>query len=119
MAAFHEGLTTMTEFWLVLAAALGTYSWRFLGVVFSGRVRTDSEFFQWISCVTYAMVAGLVFRIVVLPVGLLAQVPLWARLGCLAVATAVMVWPFARFRGLFPALITGASLMALSGIIFL
>ena len=69
----------MNELILILAAALGTYSWRFLGVVFSGRIRTDSEFFQWISCVTYAMVAGLVFRIVVLPVGPLAQIPLFAR----------------------------------------
>nr|UOZ96229.1 hypothetical protein NCPCFENI_00121 [Cupriavidus sp.] len=109
----------MTEFWLVLAAALGTYAWRALGVVFSGRVRTDSEFFQWISCVTYAMVAGLVFRIVVLPVGLLAQIPLWARLLCLAVALVIMVWPLRPFRGLFPGLITGSSLMAIMGLYYL
>lgn len=109
----------MTEFWLVLAAALGTYAWRALGVMFSGRVRTDSEFFQWISCVTYAMVAGLVFRIVVLPVGLLAQIPLGARLLCLAIALTIMVWPFRAFRGLFPALMAGAGLMGLWGLYYL
>lgn len=109
----------MTELWLVLVAALGTYAWRALGVVFSGRVRTESEFFQWISCVTYAMVAGLVFRIVVLPVGLLSQIPLGARLICLAVALTIMVWPFRPFRGLFPALAAGAGLMGVMGLYYL
>lgn len=112
-------MSAINELWLVLAAALGTYTWRFLGVVFSGRIRTDSEFFQWISCVTYAMVAGLVFRIVLLPVGMLAQIPLWARLVCLVMAVIIMVWPVSRFRGLVPALITGAGLMAAYGMIFL
>ena len=109
----------MNELILILAAALGTYSWRFLGVVLSGRIRTDSEFFQWISCVTYAMVAGLVFRIVVLPVGLLAQIPLSARLVCIAAAIVVMVWPYRPFRGLVPAILLGATLMVVAGLHFL
>jgi branched-subunit amino acid transport protein len=108
----------MNELILVLAAALGTYGWRFLGVVLSGRIRTDSEFFQWISCVTYAMVAGLVFRIVVLPVGLLAQIPLFARLVCIGAALVVMVWPYRPFRGLVPAILVGATLMVGAGLHF-
>ncbi|MFZ9314068.1 MAG: AzlD domain-containing protein [Burkholderiaceae bacterium] len=109
----------MNELIVVLAAALGTYGWRFLGLVLSGRIRTDSEFFQWISCVTYAMVAGLVFRIVVLPVGLLAQIPLGTRLICIGAALIVMVWPYRPFRGLVPAILVGTALMVGAGLHFL
>jgi hypothetical protein len=88
-------------------------------VVFSGRIKTDSQVFQWISCVTYAMVAGLVFRIVALPVGLLAQIPVLARLLCLCLAVVIMVWPYRPFRGLVPALLVGSMLMVGAGILFL
>ena len=105
----------MNEFWVIGLAAVGTYLWRFLGVALAGRIHTESEFFKWISCVTYAMVAGLVFRIVILPIGLLAQVPLWARLLCIGLALAIMLWPHPRRGGMGPALLVGGLTMALCG----
>jgi branched-subunit amino acid transport protein len=82
--------SAVTELWvLVLAAGLGTYAWRGLGVVLSGRIKTDSELFNWVACVAYAMLAGLVSRIVLMPEGALAQTLLVERLlACVLALTA-------------------------------
>jgi branched-subunit amino acid transport protein len=74
---------------LVLACGLATYLWRGLGVLLSGRISANGEFFAWAGCVAYAMIAGLTTRILLMPSGTLADTPLWARLlGC-ALALAV------------------------------
>ena len=57
---------------LVVACGLATYLWRGLGMLISGKVRMDSEFFVWAGCVAYAMIAGLTVRIILLPTGTLA-----------------------------------------------
>ncbi|NBT34296.1 MAG: AzlD domain-containing protein [Betaproteobacteria bacterium] len=106
----------MTELVALVVAALGTYLWRCLGVAFSGRVNIESEFFRWIACVSYAMVAGLVVRIIVLPVGLLAQVPTPLRLLACGVALALMVWPHPRWGGLVPGLLAGSLVIALASL---
>jgi branched-subunit amino acid transport protein len=77
------------ELWLVvIAAALGTYLWRGLGVLLSGRIKVNSELFNWVACVAYAMVAGLISRIVIVPGGMLAQTALAERLVACALAVA-------------------------------
>ena len=99
--------------WMVLLmAALGTYIWRGLGVMFSGKLDTDGAFFRWLTCVTYAMVASLVVRIIVLPVGLLAGTPLTLRLIAAGVAVGIMI--SGRNR-LVPALLAGTLLTMLFG----
>lgn len=74
---------------VVIAAAAGTYFWRALGVVLSGRVRTDGPLFEWVGCVAYAMIAGLAVRILLLPTGTLAVAPLPDRVVACALAFAV------------------------------
>lgn len=59
-------------FAVLVLCTLGTYLFRALGVFLSGRISVTSELFTWVTCVTYAMIAGLVMRIVVMPSGLLA-----------------------------------------------
>ena len=84
----------MDESWgMLLSAALGTYACRALGVALAGRIDANSLFFQWVSCVTYAMVAALTLRLLVFPLGLLATVPLWFRL---AVGLLAMAWVWLR-----------------------
>jgi len=73
---------------LVLACALATYVWRGLGAAISGRVRAEGPLFTWLGCVAYAMLAGLVARIVVLPLGTLEATALWQRLAAGAIALA-------------------------------
>jgi branched-subunit amino acid transport protein len=79
----------MEIFALTLACVLATYFWRALAVVFSGRLTVDSEIFRWVECVAYAMVAGLMVRIVLLPSGVLAASPVADRVAGCVVALAV------------------------------
>lgn len=89
---------------LVLVCGAGTYLWRGLGVTLSGRIRPESAVFTWVGCVAYAMIAGLIARIIVMPVGILTKTLLEHRLlGC-AVALAVF---FLFRRNLFIGVVTG------------
>jgi branched-subunit amino acid transport protein len=102
--------------WLALTSAcVGTYVCRAVGVKLSGHINQDSEVFRWLSAVTYAMVAALTVRMIVLPIGLLATVPLLLRILICGMSLAVMVSSPERRLG--PALLTGTLLMLLYGMI--
>jgi len=105
----------MWEWLALIAASIGTYVCRALGVMLSGRVSQESEFFRWLSAVTYAMVAALTIRLIFLPVGMLSTVPLYLRLIICAIAVGVMV--INPSRRLVPALLIGTLLMVAVGIV--
>ncbi len=73
---------------MLLCGIAGTYAWRALGVAFSARIEPEGALFRWVSCVSYAMLAALISRMTVIPVGSLAETPLSLRLGAMAVAIA-------------------------------
>jgi branched-subunit amino acid transport protein len=78
------------DLWLiVLACGVATYVWRGLGVALSGRIAVHSEVFNWLACVAYAMIAGLVGRVVLMPSGISQQSLLHERLIACAIALAV------------------------------
>ena len=96
----------MPDIWLLLLlCALGTYALRALGVLLSGRISVHGDLFTWVTCVTYAMIAGLVMRIIVMPAGLLATSLLAHRL--LACALGLAAYYLAR-RNLLVAVGVGA-----------
>lgn len=106
------GVAPADLWWIIAACGLGTYLWRGLGVALSGRIEVDSELFRWLACVAYAMVAGLVVRIMVMPTGMLATAPLEDRL--IACAAALIAF-YAVRRNLFAGVAAGAAtLVALS-----
>lgn len=81
--------------WLLLILAIGsTYVWRGLGVVISGRINPEGEAFRVVSCVAYALLAGLISRMIVLPTGALAGTPTFDRV----LATAVGIGVFFLFK---------------------
>ena len=65
---------------VLAAGAAATYASRGLGVALSGRIDPESPLFAWIGLVTYALLAGLVARMILLPIGPLQEVSLFARL---------------------------------------
>ncbi len=73
--------------WLiVLGCGAATFVWRGLGVAVVRRIDPNGPLFQWVTCVSYAMVAGLIFRMLMLPESDLAGVPLAQRIAAVAIA---------------------------------
>ena len=83
---------------------LGTAVWRLIGVVVSGKIRPDSALFNWFYCVAYAMLAGLISRMIILPEAALAETELWHRLLALALGMTVF---FLRGRALLLGCLVG------------
>lgn len=95
---------------LLLAGAGATAPWRMLGVLLSTNLDLDSEVLRWVRAVSTALIAGLVARMVLLPVGALAGVPLWLRCAAFAVALAVF---FAARRHLATGIAAGTVVLVL------
>ena len=97
----------MSELWLLLAACGAvTYLWRGPGVLLSSGMDPRSRGFTWISCVAYAIIAGVVSRMLVMPTGELAQVTLAERVVGSAAALAAYFW--LTRRNLFVGISAGA-----------
>lgn len=99
--------------WLAITlAALASYASRALGAQLSGRIRADSPVIEWITAVTYALMAGLVARMIALPIGALAATPDWQRYAAAGVCLGVF---FATRRNVGWAVFAGSlTLMALT-----
>ena len=93
-----KGKADLYLWFLVGLAVLGTFSWRFLGVVIGDRIPKDSIWSVWINAVAYAMVAGVMLLLVVYPSGLVAEIDLIWRL--LALSAAVLVMMVSRYMPL-------------------
>lgn len=101
--------------WIALASAcIGTYLCRAIGVMLAGKINQESEVFRWLSAVTYAMVAALTVRLIVLPIGLLDTVPLWIRILICSLSIGIMLSK--PQRRLVPALLIGTLLMVSYGL---
>jgi branched-subunit amino acid transport protein len=102
--------------WIALAGAtIGTYICRAVGVLVAQKINQESEIFRYLTAVTYAMVAALVVRMILMPIGLLSTVPVWIRLLICILSIGVMLSK-PTYR-LVPALLTGTLLILAYGII--
>ncbi len=69
------------EAWAAVGLAfLGTFIWRFMGVLLADKIATDGVMMQWVNAVAYAMVAGVMMLILVFPGGILGTTELDHRL---------------------------------------
>ena len=91
---------------MIIGCGAGSFVWRGVGVWVADRVDVRSEWFRWVSCVAFAMIAGLVCRVVLLPVGELAQTTLVRRV--VGVAIALVAYRVAR-RSMLAGVLTGAA----------
>lgn len=76
---------------VVIFAFLPTEIWRVLGVIMGKGIKDDSEIFQWVRMVATALVAAVVAKLILVPSGALATVPLWGRAGAIAAGCTVVV----------------------------
>lgn len=66
--------------WLVAGLCfLGTFVWRVLGTAVAAHIDPEGAVFQWLNCVAYAMLAGLIARILLMPIGILTETPTFDR----------------------------------------
>lgn len=87
------------DFWPYFAVAvvgfLPTEVWRVLGVLVAKDLSTDSEFLVWVRLVASVLLAAVVAKLVVVPTGMLATIPLWGRVSSISMG-AVMLLVFRR-----------------------
>lgn len=74
---------------ILVAGWLATDVWRWLGVFASGRLREDSELFIYVRCVATALVAGVIARLILFPIGALEATPMALRIVAVAIGFAV------------------------------
>ncbi len=103
------------ELWMiVIGCILATFIWRFLGAVVVRKMPAQGDFFEWITCVSYAMVAGLVFRMIMLPQSELATLSIGVRVSAVVLA---FVAYFLFKRNLLAGVVAGSvSLSLLAGL---
>jgi hypothetical protein len=65
---------------LILVGFLPSEVWRWLGIVLGRGLDENSEIILWVRGVATALIAGVVARIVFIPPGALASVPLSVRI---------------------------------------
>ena len=95
------------DLWLLLAACgAATYLWRGPGVLLSAGIDPRSRGFTWVACVAYAIIAGVVSRMLVMPTGELAEITLAERAIGSAAALAAYFW--LTRRNLFVGIFAGA-----------
>ena len=64
------------DLWMLLGlSVLATYLWRATGVYIGSKIDPNGEAFKLLACVAYGMLAGLISRIFIFPVGMLAETP--------------------------------------------
>lgn len=91
---------------MALACAAATYLWRGLGVALTHRLNTGSEALRWVSCVAFAMISGLIARILLMPIGVLAGAGLAERL--VAAGCALAAYFLLTKKNLFVGVAAGA-----------
>jgi hypothetical protein len=69
---------------LVLAGFLPNEIWRLMGVGLARGLSETSEIVVWVRAVATAILAGVIAKIIVIPPGALADVPLALRLAAIA-----------------------------------
>lgn len=94
---------------LILAGA----AMRAAGLLVAGRQRPDHPFIQWAASVALATLAAFVMGAVAAPGGLLAQLPLPARLAGAAAALAVWAWRGGLLGPVLAGIVTSAALWRL------
>lgn len=81
--------STLWALTLMVVGGLVTYFWRALGVALSGRIDAGSRLFEWVACVAYALLAGLIARMILLPNGPLAAAASPDRIAAAVIALAI------------------------------
>ena len=93
---------------IILAGAIPTDVWRWIGVTFASGLKDDSEWIILARAIANALVAGVIMRLILFPTGALVDIPVWVRL--VAVGCAAILY-FVIYRNLMLAVVTGGAVL--------
>jgi hypothetical protein len=100
---------------MILVGFLPSEVWRWLGLVLGRGLDEQSEIILWVRAVATALMAGVVARIVFIPPGALAGVPLSVRVAALAIG--FLAFLFVR-RSAFAGVIAGEAALVTGAMAF-
>ena len=100
---------------LLLVGFLPNEIWRVLGVWIGGGLADDSEFVVWVRAVAVAVLAAVIAKLILVPPGALAGVPLAVRLT--AIGLGFLAFLLVR-RSVFAGLVVGESALVVGGLLF-
>jgi hypothetical protein len=100
---------------LIVVGFLPSEVWRWLGIALGRGIDERSEIILWVRGVATALVAGVVARIVLIPPGALAGVPLSVRLA--ALAGGFLAFLFIR-RSAFAGVVVGEAVLVAGALAF-
>jgi len=100
---------------LLLLGVLPSEMWRWIGILVGRGLDEESEIILWVRAVATALVAAVVARIVLIPPGALAAVPLWVRLVALAGGVAAF---YGIRRSAFAGVLVGEAILVIGMLAF-
>ena len=100
---------------LLLLGFLPSEMWRWIGILIGRGLDENSEFILWVRGVSTALLAAVVARIVLIPPGALASVPLSVRL--VALGSGFLAFYFIR-RSAFAGVIVGMAVLVAGALMF-
>ena len=82
-------MDSINIFLALFVAIFVTYFWRAFGTYFASKITPNSETSKWINCVAYGLLAALISRILIFPVGLLEETSIEERLAAASIGVVV------------------------------
>jgi len=95
---------------LILVGFLPTEIWRMLGLVVARGLDEESELVVWVRAIAVAVLAGVIAKLIMVPPGALAAVPLTVRLA--AIGTGFAAFLLVR-RSVFAAVMVGETVLVI------
>ena len=96
----------------ILVTSLATYISRFFGAITSEKIKETSKIFKWFNCLAYSTLSALLARIIIFPVGALAEVDYLIRF--LVVFICLLIFLISKKNFVYPTVISALLLTLLS-----
>ena len=96
----------------ILVTSFATYISRFLGVITSEKIKEKSKIFKWFNCLAYSTLSALLARLVVFPVGALAEVDYSVRFIVLFIC--LIIFLISKKNFVYPTVLSALLLALLS-----
>ena len=96
----------------ILVTSLATYISRFFGAITSEKIKETSKIFKWFNCLAYSTLSALLARIVIFPVGALAEVDYLIRF--IVVFICLVIFLISKKNFVYPTVLSALLLTLLS-----